>query len=75
MQGNYPILIYPNPEGGFVAEVPQLPGCLAQGESETECLKELQEVLALWLESARRNHIPLPDSSGFVDRVRLAVNA
>ena len=29
---NYPIVIYPNDEGGYVAEVPALKGYLAQGE-------------------------------------------
>lgn len=29
---NYPIVIYPCDEGGYVAEVPALKGCLAQGE-------------------------------------------
>ncbi len=28
---NYPMVIYPCEEGGFVAEIPALKGCLAQG--------------------------------------------
>ena len=59
----YPIIIYPAEEGGYVAEVPALKGCLAQGETLVECLRELKKVEALWLESARRNNrrIPSPD--------------
>jgi predicted RNase H-like HicB family nuclease len=30
---NYPIIIYPCEEGGFVAEIPALSGCLAQGKT------------------------------------------
>ncbi|MCM0589833.1 MAG: type II toxin-antitoxin system HicB family antitoxin [Gloeotrichia echinulata IR180] len=30
---NYRIVVYPCDEGGFVAEIPALPGCLAQGET------------------------------------------
>jgi antitoxin HicB len=71
----YPKLIYPSPEGGFVGEVPQLPGCLAQGETELECLKELEVVEKLWLDTAIQNNIALPDSGNFVERLRLAVNA
>ena len=37
----YPIVIYPCPEGGFVAEIPALKGCLAQGETIAETLEEL----------------------------------
>ena len=52
----YPIIIYPAEEGGYVAEVVALKGCLAQGETLTECLEELNTVQALWFESARQNH-------------------
>ena len=59
----YPIIIYPAEEGGYVAEIPALKGCLAQGETLLECLRELKEVETLWLDSARRNNrkIPTPD--------------
>lgn len=59
----YPIIIYPAEEGGYVAEIPALKGCLAQGETLLECLRELKTVERLWLESARRNNrkIPSPD--------------
>ena len=59
----YPIIIYPAEEGGYVAEVPALKGCLAQGETLIECLQELKTVETLWLDSARRNNrkIPTPD--------------
>ena len=49
----YPIIIYPAEEGGYVAEVPALKGCLAQGETLEECLQELKTVQDLWLESAK----------------------
>ena len=75
MKLNYAVLIYPSPDGGFVGEAPQLRGCIAQGETEFECLEELEHVMAIWLESAERNQIPLPDSSRFVERLRTAINA
>lgn len=75
MNLNYPVLIYPSPEGGFVGEVPQLQGCIAQGETEFECLQELEHVMELWLETAEKNSIPLPNTNGFIDRIRQAMNA
>ena len=57
---NYLIVIYPVEEGGYVAEVPALKGCLAQGETMGQCLKELRKVQKLWLESARRNNQNIP---------------
>lgn len=48
---NYPAIIYPAKEGGYVAEVLALPGCIAQGENMEECLLELEIVTNLWLET------------------------
>ena len=56
----YPIIIYPAEEGGYVAEIPALKGCLAQGETQAECLKEMEIVKALWIETARRNNQRIP---------------
>ncbi len=47
------MVIYPCEEGGFVAEIPALKGCLAQGETIEETFQALQMVLQLWLETAR----------------------
>ncbi|KAM3106288.1 type II toxin-antitoxin system HicB family antitoxin [Phormidesmis sp. 146-33] len=55
---NYPIVIYPSGEGGYVAEIPALKGCLAQGETlpETlaETLAELEIAAKLWIETAEQ---------------------
>jgi predicted RNase H-like HicB family nuclease len=50
----YPIALYTCEKGGFVAEVPMLKGCLAQGETLEETLEELATVTKLWLETADR---------------------
>ena len=57
---SYPIIIYPAEEGGYVAEIPALKGCLAQGETTAECLQELKTVQSLWLESAKHNNRKIP---------------
>ena len=69
----YPIVIYPAEEGGFVAEVPALRGCLAQGETLADCLKELRKVQSLWLESARRNKEKVPNAADVVAKLRKMV--
>jgi len=38
-------------EGGFWAEVPALPGCSTQGETEEEIRSNLQEAIELWFEA------------------------
>jgi len=36
--------------GYFVAEVPALPGCLSQGKTKEEVIKNIQEAIEGWLE-------------------------
>jgi antitoxin HicB len=67
---NYPIVIYPCDEGGYVAEVPALKGCLAQGETLTETLAELEIVTKLWLETAEKHGQRLPDVEREVQKVK-----
>ena len=42
-------IIHPAEEGGFWAEVPALPGCVTQGETEEEVTANLREAVELWL--------------------------
>lgn len=66
----YPIVIYPCEEGGFVAEIPALKGCLAQGETLEETLQELITVRTLWLETAQKHGQTLPDEGKAIARVK-----
>ncbi len=69
----YPIVIYPAEEGGYVAEVPALKGCLAQAETMSECLRELRRVQKLWLESAKRNKEKVPSVEEVAAKLRKMV--
>lgn len=66
-------MIYPAEEGGYVAEVPALKGCLAQGETPDECLKELEKVQVLWLETAKRTNQQLPSEEEVIAKFRMLV--
>jgi predicted RNase H-like HicB family nuclease len=66
----YPIVIYPCEEGGFVAEIPALKGCLAQGETLEETLQELITVRTLWLETAQKHGQKLPDEGNAIAKVK-----
>ncbi len=67
---NYPMVIYPCDEGGFVAEIPALPGCLAQGETLEATLQELMTVKSLWLETAEKYGQKLPDLENAIASVK-----
>lgn len=46
----------------FIAEVPELPGCMAHGETREEALEQAREAMALWLEAAREHGDPVPEA-------------
>jgi predicted RNase H-like HicB family nuclease len=59
----YEIIIYWSREDqAFLAEVPELPGCMADGASYEEAVSNAQVVIAEWIETARSlgRHIPEP---------------
>jgi antitoxin HicB len=51
----YPAVIReldPNEGGGFLAEIPDLPGCIADGETVEEAMDSLNEAAAAWIATA-----------------------
>ena len=58
----YPVLIEPLPGGGFVALVPDLPGCMSDGATQQAALASVQDAIAAWLDEARAlgRAIPAP---------------
>jgi predicted RNase H-like HicB family nuclease len=55
-------IFYSEEDGGYIAVVPELPGCSAFGRSEEEALKEVKIAMSLWLETAKEigREIPIP---------------
>ena len=52
---SYPVVVQPLKDedgGGFVATVPDLPGCMSDGETPEEALINVQEAIAAWIEAA-----------------------
>ena len=44
------VVLEPSEEGGYTVFVPSLPGCISEGETREEALKNIQEALELYLE-------------------------
>ncbi|WNM58360.1 type II toxin-antitoxin system HicB family antitoxin [Candidatus Nitrospira allomarina] len=58
----YRVLIEQDEDGIFVAEVPTLPGCLSQGPTRADALKNIQEAIEVYLESLKAHDEPIPPS-------------
>ena len=51
------IVLEPSEEGGYTAIAPSLPGCISEGNSKEEALKNIQEAIELYLESVEDDQI------------------
>lgn len=58
------ILYWSEEDSAFVAEVPELPGCMAHGNSQEEALANANEAIGLWLDTAKEFGDPIPEPKG-----------
>ena len=58
------VVITPDHEdGGFIAEVPSLPGCVSQGETVDEALANVRDAMAVWLSGAAEAGVAVPEET------------
>ena len=61
----YEIILYWSAEdSAFIAEVPELPGCAADGETQRQALENLEVIIEEWMETARLNGRAIPEPIG-----------
>lgn len=61
----YEVIIYwSEQDGAFIAEVPELPGCMADGQSYREALRAVEKVAKEWIATARQLDRPIPQPKG-----------
>ena len=54
------MILEPQPEGGYTAYVPSLPGCISEGDSRTEAVANIREAIALYRESLAQRNLAAP---------------
>lgn len=67
----YAVLLSPLSEdegGGFVATVPDLPGCMSDGETPEEALANVQDAIECWIEAAIDNGRSVPSPTNLHER-------
>ena len=55
--------------GGYLATVPDLPGCMSDGETPEEALKNVQDAITSWIEAAKEWKLDIPEPSPPLERV------
>jgi predicted RNase H-like HicB family nuclease len=58
------VLYWSAKDQAYIAEVPELPGCAADGESYEETIANVQTVIREWIETARELGRPVPEPRG-----------
>ena len=64
------ILYWSNEDRAFVAEVPELPGCMAHGDSQEAALRNVNDAMQLWIDTAHEFGDQVPQPKG--ERLMLA---
>ena len=62
MRLQYRVIIEQDEDGVFVAECPSLPGCVSQGKTRKEALKNIQDAIKGYLKSLKKHNEPIPPS-------------
>ena len=55
------VISYSKEDDGFIATVPELPGCSAFGETEEEAIREANIAVSLWIGAAKKEGRPIPE--------------
>ena len=65
MESKYEIIIYWSEEDkSFIAEIPELPGCMADGKTYYEALSNAEIIISEWIETAKELSRPIPQPKG-----------
>ena len=62
---NYEIILYwSNDDDAFIAEVPELPGCMADGKTRLEAVNNAEQIISEWIETAMSEGRAIPAPRG-----------
>ena len=65
------VLIHPGEDGYWVAECPSLPGCVSQGVSRQEAIRNIKEAIDGYILALQEDGLPVPEDK--LDALLLAV--
>lgn len=59
----YEAIFMPQSEGGFTVEVPDLPGCISEGDTLEEAKANIQEAIEVFIETLQERKVSVPKPS------------
>lgn len=69
----FAIIIEKNPDGGFGAYVPDLPGCIGMGATKEETLQNMAEAIQFHIDGLLKEGLPLPESNAEAENLVFVV--
>jgi len=64
-ESQYEMIVYwDNKDRIFVVEVPELPGCMAHGETKKKAVQNAEDAVRLWVKTAEEDSISVPEPKG-----------
>ncbi len=60
----YTVVLQREKDGGYVVSVPALPGCVSQGDTREQALKNIEEAIQVYLEDVKAAGEPIPAEDG-----------
>ena len=70
---SYKVIFEPAEEGGYTAYAPSLPGCISEGDTYEEALKNIKEAIKGWIEVSMKFGDEIPPSDVIIDTVAVSV--
>ena len=65
MNSKYEIIIYwSDKDNAYLVEVPELPGCMADGKTYREALSNAEKIIQEWIDTAKELGRPIPSPKG-----------
>jgi predicted RNase H-like HicB family nuclease len=54
------VILYPGEDGYWVVECPSLPGCISQGKTKREAIKNIKEAISCYTRALEEDNLPIP---------------
>ncbi len=70
-QYQYLVVLTKQSDGGYTVSVPILPGCISEGETEKEALKNIKDAIEGYLLIAKKRNLPLLSGVQVVEKVEI----